>query len=257
MTVVDPLWPHAAAYPVLSPHEVHVCCASLRMPTSYARQLAETLSPDERMRADQFCFERDRDRFIVCRGLLRVILGHYLGTEPGRLQFCYGAWGKPALSETSGGDGLRFNLSHSHGLALFAVAREREIGIDLERVRPIPAVEQLAERILSARERMLFRAFPPGQRQAFFFKCWTRKEAYVKARGDGLMRPLDRIDVSLTPCKSPRLLSIEESSQEASSWSLRDLMPALGYVAALVVEGHDGQLACWQWPAVLRSAQHP
>ena len=248
MTIPDRPWARPPALPALSGDEIHVWRAPLRMPTSYTRQLAKILSPDERARADQFCFKQDRDRFIACRGLLRVILGHYLGAEPSRLQFCYGAWGKPALSETLSGEGLRFNLSHSGELALFAVARDREIGIDLERVRPMPALEQLTERILSGREKAHLRALLPGQQQAFFFKCWTCKEAYAKARGEGLRQPFDRVEVSTVPGEPPRLLSIAGSSLEAAFWSLYELTPATGYVASLVVEGQGCKLGCWQWP---------
>jgi 4'-phosphopantetheinyl transferase len=129
--------------------------------------------------------------------------------------------------------------------------------VDLERVRPLQAVEQLAERILSAREKALMHALPPSRQQEFFLQCWTRKEAYVKASGDGLIQPLDRIDVSLSSGEPLGPSSIEGNAQEASRWSLYELTPAAGYVAALVAEGHSGELACWQWPVGSRIPQPP
>jgi len=125
----------------LSSNDVHVWRASLDQLALRFQRLAQTLSADEQLRAERFYFEQDRRRFVVSRGLLRTILGCYLGIEPSRLQFCYGSRDKPALVETSGGGTLRFNLSHSQGLALYAVTRNREIGVDLERIRPISEAE--------------------------------------------------------------------------------------------------------------------
>jgi len=232
---------------VLLSDDVHVWSASLKLPTSRIQQLAQRLSTDEYMRAERFYFERDRKRFIVGRGLLRTILGYYLGIEPNLLQFCYGPQGKPALAETLSGSRLNFNLSHSQELVLYAVAREREIGVDIEHIRPITEVEQLAARFFSVREHAMFCALPPSQKLAAFFSCWTRKEAYVKATGDGLTFPLDQFDVSLSPGEPARLLSVKGDRSTVTRWSLQDLRPSPGYVAALAVEGQDWHLTCWQW----------
>lgn len=257
MIAFDPWSAPSSAYPTLLRTEVHVWCASLDVPRWYERRLAGTLSSDERTRAAGFFFERDRERFVVCRGLLRAILGRYLDIKPDRVQFRYEPCGKPALLGTSGTAGLQFNLSHSHGLAVFAVACDRAIGIDLERVRPISDFQRLAERILTAREKVLFRVLPLREKQDLFFKCWTRREAYAKASGDGLFRPLNQIDFSMSPGESPRLLSIEGNAQEAARWSIRDFVPSSGYAAALVVEGHGWHLACWRWPAGFRLTCEP
>jgi len=247
-TALRRLWTPPPADLTLSSDDVHVWRAALDQPESRIRQFAHCLSADERARAERFHFERDRRHFIVGRGLLRAILGCYLSIEPHRLEFCYGSHGKPELGETSVGRRLRFNLSHSQGLVLYGVTRDREIGIDLERIRPIPKAEQIAQRFFSARENAVFRALPPGQGSEAFFNCWTRKEAYIKAVGDGLARPLDRFDVSFAPGEPARLLHVEGDPQEASRWGLLALTPAAGYVAALVVEGHGWRLACWEWP---------
>ncbi len=227
--------------------QVHVWRASLDPPLVYVRSLVHTLSADEQIRTEQLYFERDRKRFIVGRGLLRMILGRYIGIAPERLRFQYGSAGKPALATTPGIPEVQFNVSHSHGLVLYAVTRDRQIGVDLEHIRPILGAEQIAARVCSPREQAVFRALPAMQRQVAFFHCWTCKEAYVKACGDGLARPLNQIDVSLAPSEPARSLSIAGASGAGSRWSLHELNPAPGYVAALAVERDNLQLCCWQW----------
>jgi len=247
MKAFDSLWGLPPSDLALSSDHIHVWCASLDQPASCVQQFAQSLSADERVRAERFHFEQHRNRFIAGRGLLRMILSYYTGIEPSRLQFCYGPHGKPALTEASSSDRLCFNLSHSQELALFAVTRDREIGVDLECVRPISDAEQIAERFFSAQENAVFRALPRNQKQQAFFNCWTRKEAYIKARGEGLSLPLKQFDVSLIPGEPAKLLSIRGDPEEASKWSLQALSPAPGYVAALAVEGHGWDLACWRW----------
>jgi 4'-phosphopantetheinyl transferase len=213
------------------------------------QRLVETLAPDECLRAERFHFERDRRRFIVGRGVLRTILGRYLGLEPNHLQFCYGPRGKPALAgiSTRPNAWLCFNLAHSQNLALYAVTCERELGVDIECIHAIPDAEQIAARYFSAHENAGLRSLPANQKQEAFFNCWTRKEAYIKAIGDGLAQPLAEFDVALAPGEPARLLRIKDNAQAAARWSIQALTPAPGYVAALAVKGHDWQLKCWQW----------
>jgi 4'-phosphopantetheinyl transferase len=246
-TALDGTWSFPPAELALLSNDVHVWCVSLDQPASSLQQLAQTLSEDERTRAERFYFEQDRKRFIVGRGLLRTLLGRYLDIEPDRLQFCYGSRGKPVLAETINGGTLCFNLSHSQGLALYAFTYNRQIGIDLECVRPMPEAEQIVKRFFSTREHSAFCALPSSQKHEAFFHCWTRKEAYLKATGDGLAQSLDQIEVSLTPGEPAKLLSIKGDPHQASRWSLQELKPASGYVAALALEGSGGRLACWQW----------
>ncbi len=231
----------------LGSDEVHVWRATLDQTASRVQSLLHTLAPDERARARQFYFQRDREHFVVARGVLRAILSRYLNREPSELHFCYSPYGKPALDRESGGDTLCFNMSHSHGLALYAVTRGREIGIDLERLRPIPEAMQIAERFFSAHENAVLRALPTSQQPEAFFNGWTRKEACLKASGDGLARPLDQIGVSLAPGEPARLPGVKGDLEEASCSSLQELTPGPGYVAALAVEGQGWQLKCWQW----------
>jgi len=247
MKTLDMLWFSPSANFVLSKDEVHLWRASLNQPTSLVQQLAQTLSVNEQVRADRFCFEKDRWHFIVSRGLLRTILSRYLGMEPSQLQFYYGAHNKPALAATSSSSTLQFNLSHSHELALYAVTCDREIGIDLEHIRPISNTEQIAQRFFSDREYAVLCTLPQSQKQAAFFNCWTRKEAYIKATGRGLSLPLNQFEVSLTPGEPAALLGTLGEPQEASRWSLRELTPDPEYVAALAVEGNGWQLQCFQW----------
>ncbi len=247
MTPWGPLWGSPPPHWSLGAGNVHVWSASLDQPAARVARLARLLSVDERARAARFHFERDRTRFTVGRGLLRVILGRYLAVDPARLTFRYGSRGKPSLDGTLSGYDLRFNLAHSQGMALYALAACREIGVDVECIRPVLDAEQIAERFFSAREAAAFRALPPGLRSEAFFSCWTRKEAYLKATGDGLARPLDTFDVSLLPGEPARLQRVAGDRVEASRWSLEALAPAVSCVGALAVEGRFGRLACWAW----------
>jgi len=202
---------------------------------------------DERDRAARFHFEQHRERFIVGRGVLRAILGSYLAVPPGHVQFSYGPQGKPALADTSAQASLRFNLAHAGGLALYVVTLNRELGVDVEHIHTIPDAERIAEHFFSVQERDALAALPEEQRQEAFFRCWTRKEAYLKASGDGLARPPDQVHVSLTPREPARVLGISGDPHEAEKWSLCEVIPGDGYIAALAVEGHGWALSCWRW----------
>lgn len=241
------MWSPPPPNPVLSSSDVHVWRVFVDQAAQHLAWLARTLSAEEQARAARFHFERDRVRSIVSHGVLRMILSHYVNVAPTRLQLCYGSYGKPALAESSGGDALRFNSSHSQGLLLYALACGREIGVDLEYIRPLPDLEPIAERFFSAGEAAALRALPPDQRLKAFFACWTRKEAYLKATGEGLLRHLDQFQVSLIPGEPARLLHVEGDPQEPARWSLQALTPAPGYAGALAVEGDGWRLTCWQW----------
>jgi 4'-phosphopantetheinyl transferase len=245
LEIGDP-WPPPPADLALTGNEVQVWCTSLDRPPDYVSQLAQTLTGDERERASRFKFERHRRRFIVGRGVLRLLLGRYLGLEPGSVRFKYGRQGKPELADSTAP--LKFNLSHSEELALYAVTYNQEVGIDLEAIRPLDDLEGIAQRFFSAAENTALATLPPALKQIGFFNCWTRKEAYIKAIGDGLMYPLDQFDVSLLPGEPARLLRIQKDPQALNRWSLHHLAPAPGYVGALAVAGLGWRLACWKWP---------
>lgn len=256
-------WPVVASPPALLPNEVHVWCGLLEQPEPVCTHYARLLSADEQARADRFSFERDRRRFVVARGMLRVLLAGYLGPghRPEALRFSYGAYGKPSLDvavakERVAGQSLCFNVSHSHEVALFACAWNRAVGVDIEHLRVVRQVEQLVERFFSAQEAATFRALPPAHRQTAFFRYWTSKEAYLKARGVGLANELKQVVVAVSgepgePGESdgPAVL-LHPNGEPVSGWTLATLAPASGYVAALVGEGHGWRVRQWQLQAI-------
>ena len=230
----------------LKSDEVHVWRASLEMPPSQVSTLKQILSADEISRAGRFHFQKDQDHFVVARGLLRTILGRYVGRNPEDLRFCYGLNGKPSLTgETE--EKIRFNVSHSYGLSLFAVTLNRDTGVDLEYIRSDLSLGDLAEQFLSPRELLAFKAVPEHDRTRAFFTAWTRKEAYLKAQGRGLSGDLKQLEVVPALGCPSEFPEINGSNQEDSPWLLMDLAVLPEYAAALVVEGHDLQLKFWQW----------
>ncbi len=244
---MGPSWNIPLSSLSLSNRDIHIWQADLDLPTISIQKLNQTLSIDERERAERFHFDQDRKRFIAGRGILRTILGCYLGVEPSLLHFCSGKNGKPRLAHTLGNGTIHFSLSHSEGIVLYGFTRGREIGVDIERVRDIPEMDQIAEQFFSVKENDIFRSLPENKKKGAFFNCWTRKEAFIKAIGDGFSRPLDKFDVSLVPGEPARLLSIEGDSKEASRWSIQDLKPPSGFAAAFAVEGQTWRLHCWEW----------
>lgn len=232
----------------LERNAVHIWRASLDQPPARLEQLRQTLAEDELQRAARFVAAHDRARFIAGRGMLRAILGRYLDLRPEQLRFAYGAAGKPVLAQAAAGHSLHFNLAHSHGLALYAVTLSHAIGVDLERVRADVDVEQIAGVAFAPAELAELLALPAALRLPAFFTCWTRKEAYVKARGEGLSLPGDQFQISLAPGAPPKLLRTEWDPQEASDWSLYDLDAGQGYAGALAVEGRDHAVEYLDWP---------
>lgn len=243
-----PSWQYPPDTLVLGCDDVHVWRSNLDQTSSQIESFRCNLAADEQARADRFCFAAHRGHFIVARGVLRAILGRYLNRGPESLSFCYGSYGKPALAGESREDAIRFNVSHSHGAALYAVARGRDVGVDIERIRDDLAVAGIAARFFSQQEVATLRALPPALQRQAFFRCWTRKEAYIKARGEGLSLPLDQFDVSIAADEPAAILGTRPDPSEASRWSLHELTPVPGYAAALAVTGRVSRLGCWQWP---------
>lgn len=210
---------------------VHVWRIQLNQEDDRLDRFRRTLETDELERAARFHFDKHRRHFIVARGFLRSVVARYLGSEPETLRFKYGAYGKPALGREHT---LRFNLSHSNEVALLAVSLHAELGVDVEHIRADFASEDIARRYFSRAEVEVFNALPQEERVAAFFRCWTRKEAYIKAIGKGFSQALDRFDVTLAPELAAALLRAEDD--DASRWWMSDIEVGEGYAGALIVE---------------------
>ncbi|MEO6809945.1 MAG: 4'-phosphopantetheinyl transferase superfamily protein [Isosphaeraceae bacterium] len=245
----DGFWAPAPDGPRVGDEDVHVWRIPLDQPKGVVGRLRRVLSEDERERADRFRMELHRDHFTAGRGVLRQILGGYLGVGADALVFRKGTFGKPGLAGAEGESSIRFNLTHSGGLALLAVTSRREVGVDIEQVRPMDDAEQIITRFFSRKEQADFLSLPRGQRTAAFFRGWTRKEAYMKATGEGFALALDRFDVSISPDEPARLLHVEGRPGEPERWSLADLAPGPGFQGALVVEASGWRLTGFQFDA--------
>jgi len=242
-----PLWKIPQSGLTLAEKEIHIWRADLDLPDRSIQQLNQILSTDERMRAERFHFEKDKKKFVIGVGILRAMLSPYVGVEPKELRFIHGKRGKPMLDDVFANGSIQFNMSHSEGLALYGFTRDHEIGVDIEFVRDIPEMDKIAEQFFSIKENDVFRSLPDSKKKEAFFNCWTRKEAFVKAIGDGLYQGLDKFDVALIPGEPARLLRIGGDSKIASRWLIQDLKPAPGFTAAFAAEGHHWRLHFWQW----------
>jgi 4'-phosphopantetheinyl transferase len=227
--------------------EVHLWRIDLEQPAEVLDRLGAFLSQDERARAARFHIEYLRRRYVIARSCLRTILAFYTHLRPQDLILDTLPYGKPILGGEQRSSQICFNLAHSHALALAAVTLKRRIGVDLEFQRRLADLSQVASRYFSQDEWEVFRRIEPEQQHAAFYTCWTRKEAFIKAIGDGLSYPLDQFSVAFAPGESPRILHIKSATQAASRWSMHSLQPGNGYIAALAVEGIDQHLSCWQW----------
>ena len=239
MHISDPDFQPAAEL-ALAEGEVHLWRVDLAAVAAGEKRWLQILSPDERTRAARFHFPHDRQHFSATRALLRTILAGYVASEPAELGFRYSEKDKPSLALA--GNQMEFNVSHSGAMALLAFARGRALGVDVEKIREDFDPDALAHRFFSSEEQSQLAALPTSERYHGFFRCWTRKEAYVKAKGAGLSLPLDQFDVSLRPGDENALLATRPDIAEAALWSLQDVPVGNGYVAALCVQGHGWRL---------------
>jgi 4'-phosphopantetheinyl transferase len=207
------------------------------VPVTQLADLNGLLSLDEQDRAQRFRFDRHRRRFIVARSTLRQILGRYTGKDPRRLVFGLGPYGKPFLTGKTNAPDMEFNVTHSGDLALMAFSLDRRVGIDVEQIRVVADAETIAKRYFSPGEHASLLALDAGKRQRCFLNCWTRKEAFIKAIGEGLTFPLDSFQVSLDDQKPAQLLWLKGVPDPAQQWLLHAFEPEEGYVAALACEG--------------------
>ena len=203
-------------------------------PTKASRHVVATferlLVPEERDRAVRFRFHHRYSSFVIARGALRHLLGHYLNCNPAKVSLVYGLKGKPVVEPPSS---LQFNMTHSSDLAVIALTLRREIGVDVEQIRPLPDMQQIAKNFFCPEEASEVMSFPKTERERAFFLCWTRKEAYIKAIGDGLSAPLGSFRVTMHPDRPARFLHVQHNETEAKAWTLHDLQVAVGYAAAL------------------------
>ena len=230
--------PDLLSGPTLPRDEIHVWHQDLSGGGPAMDTFARLLSADEIQRASRFRFANDRNEYVVARGALRVLLGSYRNVPPQDLRFAYSEYGRPYLIGDSPPQALEFNVSHSGGIALLAFAQERKIGIDVEKVRRNFATGEIAERFFSRAERAALRELPQEQRHEAFFRCWTRKEAFIKALGEGLSHPLDQFDVSLAPGAPAAILSTRPDAREATRWMLWNIEAPVDYAAALAAESN-------------------
>ena len=245
-------WQAAPSSPVADAH-VHIWRIDLEQPDAILGALEDLLAEDEKARARRFRFVRDRRRFTVARAALRQIVAGCLGVDPHSVGFSTGPYGKPRLTEGN----LRFNVSHSGGLALVAVARNRELGVDIEELRPMDDAEDLADRFFSAQEsRKLRTAVDSAARIRGFFECWSRKEAFIKALGEGLSHPLDSFEVSFYPDTA---VTLRLGSGDSGKWVLRNIDPGPGYCGAIVFErdacgSADPEIRLWGWQPTVKQS---
>ncbi len=227
---------------ILTNHDIDLWCVMLKSRFKNIDKFWQVVSPHERDRACRFHFVRHRERFIICRGLLRILLSFYTGIQPDSQEFTYGKYGKPALRGDLAGNQIHFNVSHSRECILIAITKIAPVGVDVEYVLRNSDHQNIAKRFFSPAEWENLCCLPHDQRREAFYNCWTRKEAYIKAIGSGLSTPLDSFVVTLTPGLEARILSLNGDPRRASGWSLYHLKPAPDYVAALAIEHQNCRL---------------
>ncbi len=247
MSKLDLNWHSPPKQLALSQVELDIWAARLDQTTDRTAALSSTLSEPEKARASAFRFEKDRNRFIVGRGVLRALLGRYLNLAPQQLEFRYGPHGKPELAGSDEAYALHFNLAHSDDLGLFAFTRAGAVGVDVEKIRVMGDEQGIADRFFTRRESEGLIALRDDERTTGFFKLWTCKEAWLKATGAGISESLAGLEVSFEPNEPTKIVRIGESESEAEAWSLIDLAPAPGFCAAVAVRKKNLQVRCRAW----------
>ena len=238
-------WPAPPPNPALRPGETHLWCAE---PGAFHQHLSRfngLISEAEQDRAARFHSAGHRDAYIIRHGVLRLLLGQYLRQAPAEIEFLHGSRGKPVIPAAA--SELHFNESHSGDLALFAFTTVCPIGVDIERIRPIPDFERIATHYFSAQEVHMMRELPPDQRMKAFYACWTGKEAYLKATGEGIGAGLDKVEITLDQNLEAAGLTVSEDSHAA--WRLHPFSPAPGYLGAVALTGTITALSLWRFPA--------
>ncbi len=229
------------------PGEVHVWSARLISTQNKFEVFYGTLSTDESNRAESFVQERDRNRYIIARGILRELLGHYLGMAPEQVCLSYGANGKPHLADSLAGSGLEFNLSHAANSAVYAFANRTQVGIDIEPFNKGLAWRELAPIVFSGREQAELAEIPEDDKAEAFLRGWTRKEAFVKGCGAGLSLDLNAFDVPLGRLENPSPVQLSNKQKQSDVWWLCPIDPIADFVAALTVNGAPLRVIANRW----------
>ncbi len=227
------MWQAGRQNITLVENEVHVWKADLKVDATKAQAFWATLSKEEKERADRFKFAEHRNYFIASRGILRALLSRYLSFSASSFAFDYGSQGKPDLVQFPD---FQFNVSHSKGHALFAFAKKEAVGVDLEFIDPAIEFEVIAPRFFSKNEATTLLDLPIERQPAVFFNCWTRKEAFIKAKGGGLSIPLDQFEVTLLENDPAKLLAIDWAPEEVEQWSMFSFFSERDMVGALAIK---------------------
>jgi len=238
-------WPSPHSHPPIQPGSVHVWAWDCKCSDDDLHQYAALLSAEECLRMERLHFERDRTRFAVSHGVLRILLGRYVGQHPKSISFDHNEFGKPHLVPSSAVSEIAFNLSHTSNVALLAIAAGLRVGVDVEEVRPIEP--GLVERYFSAQEQASLKALDGSAWLEGFYNCWTRKEAILKAEGSGLHARLDAFDVSLNPGEQARVLGVRADAGFTSSWNLVELRPAPTFIGALASDAVPANVTCYRF----------
>jgi 4'-phosphopantetheinyl transferase len=229
---------------ILREEEAHIWLADLKFNECFQTSFLELLSPDEKIRAHKFRFAKDRRNFIIARGILRSLIGKYLEINPAEISFQYSEFGKPGIADNHS---MQFNISHSQDIALFAFVKKINVGVDVEFVNPDIEVKDIAKKYFSPNEVLNLFALPEKQHTLGFFNCWTRKEAFIKAVGEGLSFPLDQFEVSLEPDKPAKLLATDWEPNAVSEWSIYSMSPGANFVGCVAIEGLIKEIKFWNW----------
>jgi 4'-phosphopantetheinyl transferase len=216
-------------------YSAHVWCADLNKSANEIIELHAVLSEDEKQRAARFHFDKDRNHFVVARGILRQLLSRYIDVEPQKIIFSYSEHGKPFVDQQYN---LQFNVSHSHGIALYAFTREPSVGIDIEYKDRQCDIDSIVERYFSSNEVHIIKNLTGTEKVQAFFNGWARKEAFLKALGQGLSYPLANVEVTLIPDKPARFVALHDEQLNINDWCLHALELVPNYAAALVVKGN-------------------
>lgn len=232
---------------LLEAGQAHVWRIDLRTLGQDLNLYEDVLSEVEFSKAQKFYFQADRIRYACTRATTRRILGKYLHIAPGNLVFGYNQYGKPHLDDMKLERNLDFNISHAGNISLLAVVKDRRIGVDLEKVHNDDSLNTIAKRFFTPDEFERLILLPDALRPEAFFTCWTRKEAFIKARGEGLTIPLDQFAVTFSPDEIPGVTYNRYTPEESELWEMYHLEPDEGYVGALVVEGTSLDVVGWDW----------